>query len=65
VSDSAGEYNPLARADPDLTLPLEQRRPGGLGVFLVKQLADEVSYERREGRNHLRFLKRFENKVAG
>jgi anti-sigma regulatory factor (Ser/Thr protein kinase) len=59
ISDSTTEYNPLARPDPDVTLPLEKRRPGGLGVYLVKQLADEVSYERREGKNRLRFLKRF------
>jgi anti-sigma regulatory factor (Ser/Thr protein kinase) len=65
VSDSADPYDPLARPDPDLTLPLEQRRGGGLGVFLVKQLADELSYERRDGRNQLRFFKRFLNARSG
>jgi len=59
VSDSTSPYDPLSRPDPDVNLPLEQRRPGGLGVFLVKQLADEVSYERRDGRNCLRFRKAF------
>lgn len=59
VSDSAAPYNPLDHADPDLTLPLAQRRPGGLGVFIVKKLADELRYQRRDGRNHLRFFKRF------
>lgn len=58
VSDSAAAYDPLARPDPDIALPLEQRRPGGLGVFLVKKLADEVTYRRMDGRNHLRFFKR-------
>jgi len=65
VSDGAEAYNPLARPDPDLTLSLEQRRPGGLGVFLVKQLADEVGYEHRNGRNHLRFRKLFGPRAAG
>jgi anti-sigma regulatory factor (Ser/Thr protein kinase) len=59
VSDSAAEYNPLVRPDPDVSLPLEKRRPGGLGVFLVKRLADEISYSRSNGRNHLRFRKGF------
>src|ERR1035438_10208995 len=39
ISDNATPYNPLLRPDPNLDLPLEQRTPGGLGVFLVKQLA--------------------------
>jgi serine/threonine-protein kinase RsbW len=59
VSDSAEAFDPLTHPDPDVTLPLEQRRPGGLGVFLVKKLADELSYERRNGRNCLRFVKKF------
>ena len=59
VSDSAPPYDPLSRADPDVDLPLEQRRSGGLGVFLVKRLADEVAYTWRDGRNCLRFRKYF------
>src|SRR5262249_10240179 len=65
LSDSASPYDPLSRPDPDLTLPLEERRAGGLGVYLVKQLADEVSYERRDGRNHLRFRKLFRTHNTG
>src|SRR5262249_25524709 len=59
VSDSAAPYNPLSRPDPDINLPLEQRRAGGLGVFLVKRLADDVQYERDDERNRLRFRKLF------
>jgi anti-sigma regulatory factor (Ser/Thr protein kinase) len=58
VSDAGTPYNPLLRADPDLTLPISERRPGGLGVYMVKQLADAVTYEWRDSRNHVRFLKR-------
>lgn len=57
VSDNAAPYNPLLRPDPNLDLPLEQRTPGGLGVFLVKQLADDLRYEFRDGRNILTFRK--------
>jgi len=59
VSDSAAPYNPLLRPDPPVDLPLEQRQAGGLGVFLVRRLADELSYDRRDGRNVLRFRKLF------
>ena len=65
VSDCGLAYDPLLRPDPDLKAPLEERRPGGLGVFLVKKLADEVSYQRRDGRNNLRFFKKFEGNVSG
>ncbi len=59
VSDSAPAYDPLLRPDPDIDAPLEQRQRGGLGVFLVKKLADELSYARCDGRNRLRFRKLF------
>ncbi len=59
VSDACLPYNPLVRPDPNLDIPLIERKPGGLGIFLVKKLADEVRYEHREGRNHLWFRKRF------
>jgi anti-sigma regulatory factor (Ser/Thr protein kinase) len=59
VSDTAAPYDPLARPDPDVTLSLENRRPGGLGVFMVKRLADQIAYQYVNGRNHLRIGKRF------
>jgi serine/threonine-protein kinase RsbW len=57
VSDNGLAFDPLSQADPDVTLPLEQRTPGGLGIFLVRRLGDFVNYEYRDGRNHLRFRK--------
>jgi anti-sigma regulatory factor (Ser/Thr protein kinase) len=64
VSDSASPYDPLSRPDPDLNIPLEERTPGGLGVYLAKQFADEIAYERRNGRNCLRFRKLFPSDSA-
>ena len=52
-SDHGTPFNPLAAADPDVTLPLTERDPGGLGIFLVKQLADRVAYEYRDNHNLL------------
>jgi len=44
-------YNPFARKDPDLTLPIEDRPVGGLGVYMVKKFMDGASYEYRDGCN--------------
>jgi serine/threonine-protein kinase RsbW len=57
VSDDARPFDPLSLSSPDLSVPLEQRQAGGLGVFLVRRMMDEVRYEHRNGRNHLRFRK--------
>ena len=53
IADEGAPFDPLARPDPDTTLELEQREPGGLGIFLIKQLVSEVSYRRDEGQNVL------------
>ena len=55
--DNGIPYNPLAKADPDVSLPAEQREIGGLGIFMVKNLMDEMSYEYRNGQNILTIKK--------
>ena len=55
--DHGKPYDPLSGKDPDLTIPLEERNEGGLGVFLVKKVMDDVRYEYKEGRNILRIRK--------
>ena len=55
--DNGVKYDPLAKADPDVTLPLEQREIGGLGIYMVKKSMDDVSYEYRDGHNILRIRK--------
>ncbi|MDR3091403.1 MAG: ATP-binding protein [Clostridiales bacterium] len=60
--DDGGAYNPLERPAPDITLPLEQREIGGLGVFLVKKFTDRAEYRRETGLNYLAI---FKNKKAG
>lgn len=55
--DSGPEFDPLAAPDPDTTLPAEDRRIGGLGIFLVKTNVDGMDYERRDGCNVLTIRK--------
>lgn len=57
--DSGVRYDPLSHEDPDITLSAMERRIGGLGIFLVKKLMDEVSYEYKDEKNVLTMVKRF------
>ena len=58
ISDSGMAFDPTAKEDPDTTLKAEERPIGGLGIFLVKQLTDAVSYERRNDKNILTVKKK-------
>jgi len=58
ITDDAIAYDPLARAEVDVTLPLDERPIGGLGVHLVKKLMDVSHYERRDGKNILTIERR-------
>jgi sigma-B regulation protein RsbU (phosphoserine phosphatase) len=51
--DTGKFYNPLEKPEPDLDKPLMERDIGGLGVFLVKKLMDNVEYSRIDDRNVL------------
>jgi anti-sigma regulatory factor (Ser/Thr protein kinase) len=55
--DSGTPYNPLAKPDPDMSLPADKREVGGLGIYMVKNIMDEVSYEYRDGQNVLTIAK--------
>ncbi|HQY37393.1 MAG TPA: SpoIIE family protein phosphatase [Pseudomonadota bacterium] len=52
--DDGAAFDPLARADPDLDAGIDERPIGGLGIFLVRELAESVSYERIGRDNVLR-----------
>jgi sigma-B regulation protein RsbU (phosphoserine phosphatase) len=58
MRDSGPPYNPLNRVDPDLTKPVEERTPGGLGVYLMRVLTDSQSYAREGPANVLVLTKR-------
>ena len=51
IKDSGVPFNPLEKPDPDITLPLEQRKIGGLGIFMTKKIMDSVSYRRENNKN--------------
>ena len=57
--DKGMHYDPLAKEDPDVTLSAEERKIGGLGVFLVKNTMDDVTYKYVDGHNILSIRKNF------
>lgn len=56
-TDTGLPFNPLEKADPDITLKAEDRQIGGLGIFLTKKFMDSVVYEYRDGKNILKLNK--------
>lgn len=57
--DEGVGFDPLKRADPDITLPEKERSVGGLGIYIVKKSMDEMTYRYDEGRNILTIRKKW------
>jgi len=59
IKDVGQPFDPIKDApDPDLGLPLEQRPIGGLGLYLVRTMVDEMHYRWHDGHNHLTLITR-------
>ncbi len=56
--DEGVPYNPLEKDDPDVTLSVEEREIGGLGIFMVKKSMDDMYYEYKDGKNILTLMKK-------
>ena len=55
--DSGVPYNPLEKSDPDINLSVDDRQIGGLGIFLTKNLVDDITYQFVDGQNVLQLTK--------
>lgn len=63
IEDHGSSYNPFVESPvPDIDASVEDRKIGGLGVYIVKQLTDEAIWERRDDVNYIRLVKRGLNK---
>ena len=58
--DNGIKFNPLLKEDPKLPDNIDEAQIGGLGIFLTKQLADDISYDYINGENHLKITKKVE-----
>lgn len=53
IIDNGKPFNPLLQQQPDTNLPVEERPVGGLGIFLISQIMDEMNYARQKNQNIL------------
>ena len=51
--DNGEMYNPLTAQEPDVTIPLDERELGGLGLLMVKKMSSDLSYVYEDGYNVL------------
>jgi sigma-B regulation protein RsbU (phosphoserine phosphatase) len=56
IADDGVPFNPLTVKPPDTSAPLSEREIGGLGIHLVRNLVDEISYRRRVDKNTIAFI---------
>lgn len=57
-SDGGVEFDPLSNPEPDITASLEDRKIGGLGIFICKQMMDTIDYHYENGKNILTMVKK-------
>ena len=58
--DNGIQFNPLLKEDPETPTTIEDSQIGGLGIFLTKEMADELYYHYTNGENHLKIIKKVE-----
>ena len=61
IKDFGIPFNLIEAKDPDIELSIEERDAGGLGIFLVKRLVNDIKYERKNNTNILTLTKYIEN----
>jgi serine/threonine-protein kinase RsbW len=61
LSDQGQEFDPTLKTDPDLDVNPAERRLGDMGIFIVKNIMDSVTYQRLEGKNLLTMKKNIGN----
>ncbi len=64
VEDDGRPFNPLAKEAPAVPASLEEAGVGGWGIPIVRAIADELSYERRDGRNRFTIVARNDNSTG-
>ena len=57
IDDDGQPFDPTADSPTDLSIPADQRPPGGMGIILLHQMTDRLSYQRKDGHNILKIEK--------
>ena len=58
--DNGIEFNPLLKENPNIPESIDEAQIGGLGIFLTKEIADEIDYNYINCENHLKIIKKVE-----
>ena len=58
LTDTGKEFDPTMAPEADITLSADEREIGGLGIFLIRQIMNEVKYQRLDGKNILTLEKK-------
>ena len=62
IEDNGIPFNPLEKIDPDFPDNVESANIGGLGIHIIRKLMDNVTYERKQGKNKLAMRKNIQEK---
>ena len=57
IKDKGKEFNPLEKEEPDLAASVQDRKIGGLGIYIAKNIVDDIKYQRINNENVLEFVK--------
>jgi len=58
ITDWGVAFDPLSLPEPDVAAPLNDRKIGGLGIYLARKVMDEVRYKRVDNKNVVTLIKR-------
>jgi serine/threonine-protein kinase RsbW len=58
IEDTSPPFDPRSIPEPDITQDIEDRKIGGLGIFLIRQVMDDISYRYEDGKNILLLVKK-------
>jgi serine/threonine-protein kinase RsbW len=64
IADTGIPFDALSVVDPDIACGVEERKVGGLGIYFIKTLMDDVAYTRKDGKNILK-MTMLKNRTAG
>ena len=57
IEDDGLPFNPLEKIDPEFPANVESAKIGGLGILIIRKLIDNISYQRKQGKNRLTMKK--------
>ena len=57
IKDKGKEFNPLEKEEPDLTASVKERKIGGLGIYIAKNIVDDITYQRINNEKIIKIIK--------